>query len=51
MGDGYFYLFEQGNKNAVFNEAVSQANFFPGFFMLLQLFHNQEDAVDEPKAT
>jgi hypothetical protein len=43
MGDGFFYLFEQGTKNAVFSEAVSSANFFPGFFMLLQLFHNQNE--------
>ena len=42
MDQGVFHLFERGNTKAVMNEQSSEANFYPGFFLLLQMFHQEQ---------
>jgi hypothetical protein len=44
LQEGFFYLFEKGKNNAVIAENVGEANFFPGFYLLLQLSHSGEKA-------
>lgn len=44
MDQGVFYLFERGKPKAVMSEQVSEANFYPGFFLLLGLYHQQQEA-------
>jgi hypothetical protein len=52
LENGYFYLFEKGKDRSVLTESVGEANFFPGFYLLLQLAHSSaegEAAAAEPK--
>lgn len=41
MDQGVFYLFERGKPKPVMSENVSEANFYPGFFLLLNLYHSE----------
>lgn len=45
MDQGVFYLFERGKPKSVMSENVSEANFYPGFFLLLDLYHSEEAEV------
>lgn len=40
---GVFYLWQKGNDKSVTQEQVSQANFFPGFYLLLSMMSDDED--------
>jgi hypothetical protein len=42
LHEGYFFLFEKGKDKAVLSESVGEENFFPGFFLLLNLAHASE---------
>jgi hypothetical protein len=44
MNDGYFHLYEKGNDKPLLSERVGEANFFPGFFLLLMLAHAPQEA-------
>lgn len=44
---GVFYLFRKGATNSVAQEQVSAANFFPGFYLLLMLAHQDEEQEPE----
>lgn len=45
LNDGYFFLFEKGKDKAVLSRKASARNFFPGFYLLLNLAHaNVEEA-------
>jgi len=46
MDQGVFYLFERGKKGAVMSEQVSEGNFYPGFFLLLSLYHQEQEASE-----
>jgi hypothetical protein len=46
LQEGFFYLFEKGKNNAVIAENVGEANFFPGFYLLLKLSHSGEEAEE-----
>lgn len=50
LRDGFFYLFEKGKDRSILIESVGEANFFPGFYLLLQLAHSPaaEETVAEP---
>jgi hypothetical protein len=40
MNAGQFFLYEKGNKKAVYQEAAATRNFYPGFSLLLAMFHS-----------
>jgi hypothetical protein len=44
MDQGVFYLFERGKPKSVMSENVSEANFYPGFFLLLDMYHSEQEA-------
>jgi hypothetical protein len=44
MDQGVFYLFERGKPKSVMSENVGEANFYPGFFLLLDLYHSEQEA-------
>lgn len=44
INEGYFFLFEKGKDNYVLAESVGEANFFPGFYVLLQMAHSPAQA-------
>ena len=50
LRDGYFYLFEKGNTHSVMSEKVAEANFFPGFYLLLQIAHSRVEGNTEETA-
>ena len=41
MKAGVFYIFERGKDKAVMQENAATPNFFPGWFMLHQMFHQK----------
>lgn len=43
MDQGVFYLFERGKPKSVMSENVGEANFYPGFFLLLDLYHSEQE--------
>ena len=42
MDQGVFYLFERGQPKAVMSENVAEANFYPGYYLLLALYPSEE---------
>jgi hypothetical protein len=50
MDQGVFYLFHQGTNGAVMSEQVSEPNFYPGFFLLLSLYHSETETAEETVA-
>jgi hypothetical protein len=40
---GVFFIWQKGSDKSVFQEQVSQANFFPGFYLLLSMMSGDED--------
>jgi hypothetical protein len=57
LHEGYFYLFERGEKNSLYSIPVSQANFFPGYTLLSLLAYPprpkevEDEQPDKPKET
>ena len=41
MQAGQFYIYERDNKKAVMQEATAATNFYPGWFLLNQMFHQK----------
>jgi hypothetical protein len=46
MDQGVFYLFQRGQPKAVMSVQSSEANFYPGFFLLLDLYHREPAAAE-----
>ena len=47
LNEGYFFLFEKGKEKPVLSESVGEENFFPGFYLLLNLAHASAEETAE----